>query len=37
LAENKFATDADVKQAATSSLQTFGTDFFNAGIKAFVL
>jgi hypothetical protein len=36
LAGKQFATDADVKQAATFSLQTLGTDLFYAGIQAVV-
>jgi hypothetical protein len=36
LAGTKFVTDVEVKQAVTSWLQTFDTDFFNAGIQAFV-
>ena len=31
-----FATDADVKQALTSCLQTFGNDFFYGAIQAMV-
>jgi hypothetical protein len=34
LANKRFQTDADVKQAATSRLQTIDIDFFEAGIQA---
>jgi hypothetical protein len=30
----RFATDADIKQAVTSCLQTLDTDFFCAAIQA---
>jgi hypothetical protein len=35
-ADKRPATDADVKQAATSLLQTLGSDFFLIGIQALV-
>jgi len=35
-ADEQFAADADGKQAATFSCQTFGTNFFYAGIQALV-
>jgi hypothetical protein len=36
LADRRFATDADVKQAGTSWLQTLDVSFFYAGIQAVV-
>ena len=37
LAGKRFVTDADVKQAVTSWLQTLDTDMFYAGVRALVL
>jgi hypothetical protein len=34
LADQRFLTDADVKEAVTSLLQPFDTDFFSAGTKS---
>jgi hypothetical protein len=36
LAGKAYATDADVKQAVTSWLRKLDTNFFSAGIQAFV-
>lgn len=37
LIDKQFATDADVKQAVTSWVQAFDTDFFYTGTKVLVL